>query len=324
MYHILENTQLAERTVPPNYPNNVFESQTLVNINCGAGNPNNGGGDGNPLLPPPTIKGPLKSYILTMSSSLITYMDSLENSIPESEDYYYYSSMVQFHNQYLQSAKLSLIGLFTEDEEYSEMIQEFKNDEFLFKSFVYGSLVDKQKYYEARNFLNQLVASTEEQTDFVFVQNINLDRLEDYNHEVSQSDLNLLYNIGSKFYPMSGFARSLYRLLTGDKIDAYQHEEYREQVEINHLKSTESKNESFNIMPNPTSGILNISFKSDYENVELVIVDLTGRIMQIREFGSGFFNEAFDISHLNEGIYLAKIYNPQTNEYIMTRKLVKY
>jgi len=62
------------------------------------------------------------------------------------------------------------------------------------------------------------------------------------------------------------------------------------------------------IYPNPTSEFINIvNANSQIERVE--IIDIQGRIMIIQSIGGNQAN--INISNLNSGIYIIKIYNKQ-------------
>ncbi|HZV71230.1 MAG TPA: T9SS type A sorting domain-containing protein [Saprospiraceae bacterium] len=91
--------------------------------------------------------------------------------------------------------------------------------EFKYKIHAYGLKVYSGQYADAANYLTRLTTSNEEEADFVTVQKINLDYLQDIaNYTPRTSLLDTLYDIGMKTHPYTGYARSLYHLLTGELI----------------------------------------------------------------------------------------------------------
>lgn len=65
------------------------------------------------------------------------------------------------------------------------------------------------------------------------------------------------------------------------------------------------------IYPNPSDGVLNVSFKKKEETVELKLFDLLGRIVVEKSFSDGDmnFNERIDFSEFSKGFYWLQIKN---------------
>jgi len=74
---------------------------------------------------------------------------------------------------------------------------------------------------------------------------------------------------------------------------------------------------SFNLYPNPTSGILNIDYQGKNEITSLEIIDLQGKIVLTQNQN---FNQ-IDLSSVDSGIYFVKIYSSLNQEY--TYRIVK-
>ena len=89
---------------------------------------------------------------------------------------------------------------------------------------------------------------------------------------------------------------------------------------VNAVGLTEFKNEILNVYPNPASGIINVIFSSNDNEVALSIVDLSGRTVASRELNvnAGMAQESIDISHLNSGVYLLTL---RTSKGIETQKI---
>ena len=89
---------------------------------------------------------------------------------------------------------------------------------------------------------------------------------------------------------------------------------------VNAVGLTEFKNQILNVYPNPASGIINVIFSSNDNEVALSIVDLSGRTVASRELNvnTGMAQESIDISHLNSGVYLLTL---RTSKGIATQKI---
>ena len=89
---------------------------------------------------------------------------------------------------------------------------------------------------------------------------------------------------------------------------------------VNAVGLTEFKNEILNVYPNPASGIINVIFSSNDNEIALSIVDLSGRTVASRELNvnTGMAQESIDISHLNSGVYLLTL---RTSKGIATQKI---
>ena len=62
--------------------------------------------------------------------------------------------------------------------------------------------------------------------------------------------------------------------------------------------------DKLNIYPNPTTGIINLSFVKDYSSSKFEVVDLSGKVVL---FGKVNNKLELDVSHLTKGIYYLKI-----------------
>ena len=62
--------------------------------------------------------------------------------------------------------------------------------------------------------------------------------------------------------------------------------------------------DNLNIYPNPTTGIINLSFVKDYSSSKFEVVDLSGKVVL---FGKVNNKLELDVSHLTKGIYYLKI-----------------
>lgn len=72
------------------------------------------------------------------------------------------------------------------------------------------------------------------------------------------------------------------------------------------------------IYPNPTSGLLNVSFNlQGSDEILLDLIDATGRVIQSKTVSStsGTYNEQFDLSHLAKGVFSVHVLSNNKNYY---------
>ncbi len=76
---------------------------------------------------------------------------------------------------------------------------------------------------------------------------------------------------------------------------------------------------NINILPNPSTGIFNIQSEKPFENVNITVADLNGRI--VYEIKADYLeNKSLDLNNLQFGIYILNISNANFNH---SQKLVK-
>ncbi|MEO5582441.1 MAG: right-handed parallel beta-helix repeat-containing protein, partial [Saprospiraceae bacterium] len=84
----------------------------------------------------------------------------------------------------------------------------------------FGILVNNGELSRARTFINTLNPRNSEQTNVIYTENINLDYLlNPAAYQLTTTVKNQLYSIGSTDGAYNGYARSLYEVLTGDRMD---------------------------------------------------------------------------------------------------------
>lgn len=84
----------------------------------------------------------------------------------------------------------------------------------------------------------------------------------------------------------------------------------------NNLSTHSFKNNSINIFPNPTTGIVNISNKNNLSIDKIEIFDTSGKLIITKNGNSS----QIDISNLKKGMYFFKIYS---DENVLTKKIIK-
>jgi PKD repeat protein len=75
---------------------------------------------------------------------------------------------------------------------------------------------------------------------------------------------------------------------------------------------------SFDLYPNPSTGIFTLSLEGDSkEYIQVSILNVLGQELELQrlDFGSGFIKQEFDMSHLSEGVYLVRLQVDNQAEY---------
>jgi len=174
--------------------------------------------------------------------------------------------------------------------------------EFYSKSFVLSIHISDGDYAMARQALSMISGETTNESNYLEVQYIYIDYLESGFDNVSQISINRLGQIGQQAGPINGYARSVYYLVTGEKLDL--------NIPDYNLDSREREYTSgrkISCYPNPVKSILNVEIsevkKNDYD---LTLSNMEGTIVLEEKFLS---NEivALNISDLSSGIYVIQI-----------------
>ncbi|MDX1477331.1 MAG: T9SS type A sorting domain-containing protein [Saprospiraceae bacterium] len=222
----------------------------------------------------------------------------------------------------IQQMKLRLIQIRGKNDELSDLRDFFASDDFYYRTYVYGMYVHNEKYDSARAYLNGLSPIGEEQVDFVFVQSINLDRLEDRNYVLAAADSAQLYAIGKKVYPLNGFARSLYYVLTGEKLVLDLPEE--EELAPRQATTVETSDPLISVYPNPANDHFVVTSSNVLErNLLISISDVQGRVLDRKTMLRGSLEMRFDMSHLMPGVFIINAYDAETEVPKFHSKLVK-
>jgi hypothetical protein len=146
----------------------------------------------------------------------------------------------------------------------------------------YGIMVHYGELARATTFLNTLSVQTQEQSDFVGVQHINLDYLaQPTQYELSETDSSYLYAVGTSSGSFNGYARSLYEVLTGERIEVEIPEVGTE--ERSAVTPSDHDLPAILAYPNPSgNGYFNLQIGRLPQDVtySASLVDATGRILE--------------------------------------------
>ncbi len=194
--------------------------------------------------------------------------------------------------------------------------------DFQSRIFAYGLLVEDGQYSNARSWLNGLSKTTEEEQDFYTIQSINLDYLENMGtYSVTNTDRNVLYNLGNKTIPLNGYARSLYYTLTGERIpiNLYYGDQESNPRQKNNIAVWDVK-----AYPNPISaGLYNIEIVNSIANEQYAVelTDITGKVVHNQSKITDK-NIQIEVSNWRSGLYMYKVQNLATKE-VVVNKFIK-
>jgi hypothetical protein len=229
-------------------------------------------------------------------------------------------ALIEYYQRCLKKAKLLLVTILKEDDRVDDAVNVFVGEgEFSMRVKGYSLLVEYGRLQEARNYLSSLTTSSDEEIDFIDVQNIYLDALLDQAYTPKSSDLSFLYSVGQRNTVFAGYAASVYFYLTGEIIEGVIHD-------VDPRNSEFSKSESnikFSIYPNPfTDNLINISIDGYDSNstVRAEVYDVNGRLISSQAIINTETQLIFP-KDLEKGIYFYKVYI--NNEEYQNGKLVR-
>jgi len=176
---------------------------------------------------------------------------------------------------------------------------------------LYGLYVLQGNLVRAEQVLNLLSEDNDNQIQFKEVQRINLKRIQQIS--ISSQEIDDIYEIAIGTEPAHGYARSLYRALTGIRLPI----NFPEISGKNGKRSDKTDELSQRIYPNPTSDNLHVSWGKVIQ--EITILDITGKIMMQKSINSASVD--LDITSFNSGIYIIQIKDDADT--ITAKKLIK-
>lgn len=224
--------------------------------------------------------------------------------------------MKKIYLRCFEKVKAMLFEWHIEQKEFSKAREIYNNDTSkISKVLVFSSYVHENNLTEARSYLNSLEIDDNEISDFVFVQNVNLNRipLGPY-YQPTSNELEQVRSIANKNEPLAGYAKSLYFVLTGEIINSPLPQVIHEKV-----FPRNSINNSYPIKayPNPFTENITVDIGQN-ENVVLEILDFYGNIKYkslIQSNGANIVTSQWD-----NGIYILRAYSG--SQLLQTSKLV--
>lgn len=171
---------------------------------------------------------------------------------------------------------------------------------------LFGLKMERGAYTEAQSFLSTLPQTTQDETWFVQVQLINIQRLQyEETFQLSSQQEVLLNEVADSESPVRGYARAILMLLR-DK--HYESEHPLVERSAYHIENEEPGAEpttKWTVAPNPANHSVRIDFgKEISKDAALVLTDIHGRIILQMDVPN-VVNATIDAVGLPEGIYLA-------------------
>ena len=178
----------------------------------------------------------------------------------------------------------------------------------------YSTYIQNNDLVSARNYIEAVVPTSEQLTDFVTTQLLNLERLENgpyYQFDAQQ--LATILAIANKQHPYAAYAKSLYYVLTEVLISSELPVFLQKEAQIRgYVKDLDVKSM---IYPNPFNEILHIDIGS-YKNADIKIMNFTGQIV----FEQVGLNQNLELATNNwiEGLYIITL--SQENDVLEVKK----
>ena len=243
--------------------------------------------------------------------SLISIIDDRIHDMQKSSENFDLMKIEMVKNDLLLN--LSYAVFIQDDVEFSEYDKNFLIDfynnrpEFLARTIVPSLYVSEGNYKKARTSLNAIPTASQLEVDYVKTQRVYYKYLENGVESILASQLNLLKSIGLSQGPTNGYARSVYYLITGERLRLEKPEYVTIEKRANTKTAAERKIISF---PNPVRrSILNINISDDeLQEYQVNLVNMDGKLVRQVECLS---NEKLIIhtDEMSSGIYILNISN---------------
>lgn len=184
------------------------------------------------------------------------------------------------------------------------------NDEFSIKIFGYGVYLADGDYDKARQSLATLTPNGAEEEDFVWAQEVYVNHLETslkaLESAAEENTLKKLSKIGLSGQRYSGYARSIYQGMTGERLVI---EPLPVELGIDRTENlAERKDNVLSIHPNPTSGVFYVDTKGKFREgvVHIDVYNVTGELVATVT-SLDVNRRAIDLSSLQNGVYFVRV-----------------
>ncbi|MEM8908274.1 MAG: T9SS type A sorting domain-containing protein, partial [Bacteroidota bacterium] len=277
--------------------------------------------------------GPFKTKleITNRIASIQAYITQIENTTYPSENYKKY--LLAKYNRCLDRllAQVGIVILDPEEEPIDDPKGQLRKEDFIafysaqsdfnYQILAYGMMLQFDEIGRARTYLNALIADTEEKQDFVWAQNLYLDYLENRaGYTLSSSDEIQLLDYAQKRFPLAGYARSIYEVLTNIKVDLA----LPSRPNATPRNTTSKENPiKVNGFPNPVNDVYNIviSGVEQPERYEAYLMDAQGRMVRTFVLDHSIRTE-LNFSTLQNGVYALIVKNEKGEVHYSTKVVI--
>lgn len=204
----------------------------------------------------------------------------MDNSLTDKEKAW----LIHKYNECIDQINNNVIIKSIRDNRPSDAVNTLiSQDNFIYSIMAYGLLLETGSYGQAAALLNGLTPVETYEQDFVSVQNILLDYMADTeNYQATQTQLDYVKAVGLERNQLSGFARTVYYLLSNEVIKlpkASHGKVHNPQVEV--VKRTDLTSQgTLSVYPNPTVDE-QVSLNWNIEDINakgvVVISDFSGK-----------------------------------------------
>lgn len=188
-------------------------------------------------------------------NSLEEEIDRLEQEVSSGQmNYWIARTLIAKYKECIDRAKKNIVTTILQNskgDSKERAITYLSNDrDFTFNIMAYSLMMTANEYPRALAYLNTLIPSSEDEYDFIDVQTIYHEYLNNLQgFKLSTTDRSIIYDAGMKRLELAGFARKVYHILTGERIslDVPMYDDPR-----GNTRNAENSDNLIDIYPNPS------------------------------------------------------------------------
>jgi hypothetical protein len=263
--------------------------------------------------------GPDPAGCIDMVNALLDEIDRLEND--NTINYWVKRWLIAKYRRCINSVQKSFVKILLDDGRTEDAINHLSVlPSFRLRIMAYALMMNAHEVDRARAYINSLNTDGEGEQAFVQSQNIYLDYLNNRSSfELSNADRNYLLSVARDKNPYSGYTRSIYYKLTGERIN----------IEFEHLDGSKSNTRAIskkmdsrlNVFPNPViDNYFHVSIDEfSHDSKYLIkILSLDGKVIESTNISENIIR--ININE-NQGVFIVQLF--ENNELVSTQKLVK-
>lgn len=201
------------------------------------------------------------------------------------------------------------IGSETNDHNFIINILSPLSHEWEWEQMLFGVYLKNSMWDSAETLLNSLNLNDPEKDAFYKIQTINLNYLQNLSgnivYNVSEDELNELWILGQTEIPSSGYARALFKIITGEDIPIELPDKKSAGTRQDNIENPSFKNEELSIYPNPVKNGIDWTIESNEIITSIKVVDLSGNTILRKLVDSQIVK--LESQALSAGVYIVEI-----------------